>query len=179
METVEDIISSWLFYLSFSQHPLGHIPQSLLECHTIVVWKEVCRCAVSDDHIGAGPHCNCCLVPRVQRREPDGLCPVPPHRIGVIYVAEVLVADRVVHVTGKDTVRLSVQPCHLEEKKPMAIIIVMIVKTHYYANILCFWVYSFIFYFLPHLMGLHLKCSWTKPVYVAFPCLLDVINHLH
>lgn len=70
----------------------------------------------------------------------------------------------------RETQRTALSP---GKKKTMAIIIVMIVKTHYYANILCFWVYSFIFHYLPHLMGLHLKCSWTKPVYAFFPCLLE------
>ncbi len=97
-----------LFYLSVSQHPVCHVPQSLPERDTGVVGKEVCRCAVADSHVGAGPHHGRRLVAGVQRREPEGLRLAPPHRVGVVADVEVLVADGVVHVAGQDTVRLSV-----------------------------------------------------------------------
>lgn len=103
------------FHLSFPQHPLGHIPQPLLERHSRAVRKEVCRRAVPDVHIGAGPHGGRRLVPEVQCREPDGLRLVPPHRVGVVDDVEMLVADRVVHATGQDPVRLGIQSCYLDK----------------------------------------------------------------
>lgn len=75
------------------------------------------RCAVPDVHIGAGPHGGRRLVPEVQCREPDGLCLVPPHWVGVVDDVEMLVADRVVHATGQDPVRLGIQPRYLDKRQ--------------------------------------------------------------
>lgn len=75
------------------------------------------RCAVPDVHIGSRPHGGRRLVPEIQRREPDGLRLVPPHRVGVVDDVEMLVADRVVHAAGQDPVRLSIQACYLDKRQ--------------------------------------------------------------
>lgn len=79
-----------------------------------VVGKEVCRCAVPDGHVGAGPHHGCSAVAEVQRGDPEGLRPIPPQRVGVVANAEVLLADGIIHSTGQDTMRLCIKPCNLQ-----------------------------------------------------------------
>lgn len=77
--------------------------------------NEVCSCAVSDGHVGAGPHHGCRLIAGVERGDPERLRAAPPHRVGVVADAEVLVADGVVHVAGQDTMRLCIKPSNLQK----------------------------------------------------------------
>lgn len=67
----------------------------------------MCRRAVSNDNVGAGPHHGRRLVARVQRCEPQGLRLAPPHRV-VAVGGEGLVAVGIEHVTGQDAVGLGV-----------------------------------------------------------------------
>lgn len=73
-------------------------------------------CAVADNHVRAGPHHSCRLVARVERREPKGLCFIPPHGVTVVSDVEVFVTDRVVHVAGQDAMRFCIQPSYLQRK---------------------------------------------------------------
>lgn len=83
----------------------------------VVVVEVVCRCAVPDLHIGAGPHRSRRLVAVVERREPDGLRTLPPYGVGVVHTGEVLLGHGVVYGAGQDAMRLGIQACHLTPRE--------------------------------------------------------------